>query len=301
MALKKIFRRFNRSIKFIWNHPLIEGERLTAILRYFSFHLLTRIYNVERSIHFIEGTKITIRRDLSGVTTNYFTYLADFEEMLFLLHFLRPGDVFYDIGSNVGSWTILSSGVVGCRTIAIEPVKETYEQLLKNLYLNRIRKKVVTYNIALGRDEKLVQISRGKGALNRILSNKQEDTEIVSQKSLDVINRKDDPRFLKIDVEGYEMKVIQGGKKTLSNPNLQGLIIELNGNSRKYGFSDNHIHNEIISYGFIPISYDPFNRYLMELNNYNSLRHNTIYVKNLNTAKDLVIKSKKYRIGKRRI
>jgi len=295
--MKKGIRRFFSSLKFIWRHPLIKGERVKAFVRYFTFHITTRINNENKIIPFIEGTKINICRDMNGTSTNYFTYLSDFEEMLFLLHFLRSGDVFYDIGSNVGTYTILAAGVVGCHTIAIEPVRETYDKLLKNLDLNRINNKVSAYNIALGEHEELVNISNKKGALNRIISSKNEGVEMVKQKLLDDINIKENPRLLKIDVEGYEMKVIQGGKKTLSNPELQSVIIELNGNSRKYGFSDNQIHKEIISYGFNPICYDPLNRYLTQLNNYNTQFQNTIYIRDIDVAKNLVLKSKKYKIG----
>ena len=288
--------RFYQSIKFIWNHPLVETEKLMGLYRYFSFHILTRINNVERSIPFIENTKLSIQRDLSGVSTNYFTYLADFEEMLFLLHFLKTDDVFYDIGSNCGTYTILASGVVGCRTVAVEPVKETYNQLLKNLDLNQLGQKVITCNFAIGKDQGIINISNEKGALNRIVSNKQVNTEIVTQKSLDSIS-KEKPNLLKIDVEGYEMEVIKGGQKILSSPELQGIIIELNGNSRQYGITENQIHHEIIKYGFSPVRYDPFSRNISRIHNYNNQNHNTIYIRDLNAARKLVAKSKKYKIG----
>ena len=106
--------------------------------------------------------------------------MADFEEMSFLLHLLKSDDVFYDIGSNVGAYTILASGVIGCQTIAIEPVKGTYDQLIKNIDLNQIGKEVVTYNIALGKDEGTAYISKNKGALNRIRDNNYPDTELIA-------------------------------------------------------------------------------------------------------------------------
>ena len=297
MNLRRNWKRFNQSIKFIWKHPLVKVERFRALLRYFSFHILTRINNIERPIAFIDGTQILIKRDLSGVATNYFTYLADFEEMLFSLHFLKTDDVFYDIGSNFGTYTILASGVVGCRTVAVEPVKETYNQLLKNLNLNQLGQKVITCNFAIGKYQGIVNISNEKGALNRIVSNKQGNTEIVTQKSLDSIS-KEKPNLLKIDVEGYEMEVIKGGQKILSSPELQGIIIELNGNSRQYGITDNQIHHEIISYGFSPVFYRPFQRALYMLESYNANSHNTIYVRNIKMANKNIKRTRKYNVGK---
>ena len=297
MNLRRSWRRFNQSIKFIWKHPLVKVERFRALHRYFSFHILTRINNIEKPIAFISGTQILIKRDLSGVATNYFTYLADFEEMSFLLHFLKPEDIFYDIGSNVGVWTILASGVIGCQTISIEPTKGAHAQLLKNINLNEINQKVITYNIALGKDEKLVHISTTKGALNRILSKKEDMSEVVKQKTLDMINEVVVPKLIKIDVEGYEMHVLNGGANILSDQRLQVIIIELNGSSKKYGFSDDEIHQKIINYNFIPVFYYPFRRELVELNNYDNRRHNTIYVRNLNMARTILYAAQKLNIG----
>jgi len=297
----KKWRRFNQSIKFIWNHPLVKVERLKALFRYFSFHILTRINNAEKSIPFIESTKITIRRDLSGVATNYYTYLADFEEMMFLLHSLSENDLFLDIGSNVGTWVVLASGVTECKSIAIEPVKETYHELIKNINLNNIQLKVHTNNIALGEVESEVNISRSRGALNRILDSKKSDIELVHQKTLDDITIEKSPAIIKIDVEGYEMQILRGGKRTLSNPELQSIIIELKGNALKYGFSDEEIHHILTEYGFVPIIYAPFSRELKQLPNFNTKSSNTIYVRNIQNTGKIVRASRQYQVGKDRI
>ena len=61
----------------------------------------------------------------SGMIGNYYFFLRDYEESLFLIDYLSPSDTFVDIGSNLGHYTLLSSGLVGARTICIEPVNET--------------------------------------------------------------------------------------------------------------------------------------------------------------------------------
>ncbi|SVE29289.1 uncharacterized protein METZ01_LOCUS482143, partial [marine metagenome] len=182
-----------------------------------------------------------------------------------------------------------------------EPVKETYKKLLKNIDLNQISNKVTTSNIAIGEDEDIVCISNTKGALNRVVKNKKQTTEVVIQKTLDVLSIKEKPSLLKIDVEGYEVHVLKGGKNTLTCPELQGLIIELNGNSKKYGATDAQIHKTLISYGFNPICYNPFNRNVKELNNYNIHKQNTIYIKDIKGVQEIIKKSQKYQVGKYRL
>ena len=45
---------------------------------------------------------------MHGVTGNVYCGLHDFAEMSFMLHLLRAGDLFADIGANVGSYTVLA-------------------------------------------------------------------------------------------------------------------------------------------------------------------------------------------------
>ena len=59
------------------------------------------------------------------------------------LHVLRKNDLFIDVGSNVGSFTILASKVVGANTIAFEPVHNARERFKKQIELNSIGKRLM--------------------------------------------------------------------------------------------------------------------------------------------------------------
>ena len=56
-----------------------------------------------------------------GATGNIYAGLHEFADMAFTLHFLRPDDLFLDVGANIGSYTLLASGVCKARTISFEP------------------------------------------------------------------------------------------------------------------------------------------------------------------------------------
>jgi len=60
---------------------------------------------------FIGKVRFYAKKALTGITGNIYTGLHEFTDMTFLLHFLRAGDVFFDIGANVSSYTLLASGI----------------------------------------------------------------------------------------------------------------------------------------------------------------------------------------------
>ena len=74
---------------------------------------------------------------------------------------------------------------------------------------------------------------------------------------------------------------MRGGKKTLNNNHLLALIIETNGNGKRYGFSDRMINDMMIDLGFSAFEYDPFKRSLKQypINQWNF--GNTIYCKDI--------------------
>jgi tRNA G37 N-methylase Trm5 len=47
--------------------------------------------------------------------------LGEFEEMAFVMHFLRSGELFVDVRANVGAFTVLAAGVAGAEVRAFEP------------------------------------------------------------------------------------------------------------------------------------------------------------------------------------
>ena len=63
---------------------------------------------------------------------------------------------------------------------------------------------------------------------------------------------------MKVDVEGFEMGVIQGATRVLQE--VGGLVIELNGAGEKFGNPDDKIRQKLIESGFVEVKYSPVNR-----------------------------------------
>ena len=90
--------------------------------------------------------------------------------MLLPLHLLRPDDLFLDIGANVGTYTVLASGVCGARTYAFEPDPGTVCHLRRNIAVNRLNDRVQVYECALGASSGEATFTVGLDTMNRIAS-----------------------------------------------------------------------------------------------------------------------------------
>ena len=71
--------------------------------------------------------------------------------------------------------------------------------------------------------------------------------------------------IIKIDVEGYESFVFDGGQKFFSNPLISALIVEINGSGERFGVTDNGIDKKIRNFGFSPIEYNAISRTVTEI------------------------------------
>ena len=236
-----------------------------------------------------------MRKGLTGATGNLYCGLWEFEDMGFLLHFLRSSDLFIDIGANVGVYTVLAAGEVGARTIAIEPIPATFAYLLQNISINEIQDRVTAQNIGLGAEQGTVRFTESLDTVNHVATAGEPNTIEVAVNKLDAIARDKPPALLKIDVEGFETEVINGGEETLRSPRLKAVIIELNGCGERYGYDDASIHQQLLNHGFQPYRYAPRSRQLHPLDTYGD--RNTIYLRDVDFVRDRVKSSRKIRIG----
>jgi FkbM family methyltransferase len=139
--------------------------------------------------------------------------------MAFLLHLLRDGDLFIDVGANSGSYSILAGKVIGCNVIAVEPLKEAYLRLIKNLELNDISTNVKPLIMGISNHTGRDLFTCDHDAMNHIVTlATDQKVEEVSVTSLDILLENECPSLIKIDVEGWENAVIDGATSVLSNP-----------------------------------------------------------------------------------
>ena len=155
------------------------------------------------------------------------------------------GEVLVDVGANVGMYTVWAAMTRDVRVFAFEPESQNYALLNRNLILNGLGGRVKAYCLALsdtaGFSELHLAVLDAGGSCHQLGEkvdfNHRPAQPKFSQGCLSA--RLDDlvrdgvvpaPQHIKIDVDGFEPKVIAGAAQVLRAPGTRSLLIEVNQN-----------------------------------------------------------------------
>jgi FkbM family methyltransferase len=271
------------TLRFILNHPLNKRQPVRALLRFAAWQARSRLKPGPFEMTWVNGARMLVGRGESTLTGNLYCGLYEFEDMAFVLHILRPEDLFVDVGANLGSYTLLAGAGAGARVIAFEPAPGPYRRLVENIRLNRLEEKVTAHNVAAGDAEGELAFTTYLASGHHIVAEGEqpESSYTVHVAPLDAFIERQSPAVLKVDVEGYEMAVVRGASRTLASPGLHSIIMELKGRGNRYGFDEVALAEELRQAGFQPFRYDPFRRSLHALDSPVSASNNTLFIRNL--------------------
>lgn len=271
------------ALRWAANHPMRRGSKWNAVRSFIQTQLGARLVQGDVCVPFPNQTRLLIPPHMKGSFHYIWPGIYDYEEMSFLMHFLRPEDLFIDAGANIGVYTVLASGVAGARTIAFEPGEFAYQYLTSNIRLNDLSALVTARNMALGKQEGKIRFTAGLGTENHVIQDKNPAAGVeVLLTTLDAQLKELEPAVIKIDVEGFEQDVVAGGLGCLAKPSLRALIIERVGNADKYGQDEISLHKSIRDQGFAPCAYSPATRTLQPVSE--DATGNIIYVRGLPSA-----------------
>ncbi|MGO8835610.1 MAG: FkbM family methyltransferase [Roseiarcus sp.] len=269
-----------RQLAEVARHPLNRGRELQALGRWARWQIVSRLAPRPLIVPFVGGTTLFARAGETGITGNIFYGLAEYADMAFALHLLRPGDLFVDVGANAGSYSVLASGVAGATTIAFEPIGETADRFEANIRLNKLSTLVTLRRVGVGAEPGVLRFTFNQDAVNHVALPGEAAVDLPVE-TLDRMLERRSPTLMKIDVEGFESEALAGGHQALINPALLALIVEINDNCRAYGRSSNDVVEPVQAAGFAPFLYHPEQRQLTPLKRRRSDSGNTIFVRDL--------------------
>lgn len=148
----------------------------------------------------------------------------------------REGDVFFDVGANIGAYTLYAAKARSVRVVAFEPNPFSFRVLVHNLQLNGVAENVTPLCLAAdaetgpaplflkGTDAGSVghSLGEGRGEENEF----QVWTLAFSLDGLTETGGLPRPHHLKIDVDGIELPILEGAKSLLSDSRLRSVLVE---------------------------------------------------------------------------
>lgn len=251
--------------KGVLSHPLRKGPPLPALWHYGICQLAARFSPGDVIVSFPNETRLVVPPRMKGAAHFIAPGLCEFAEMSFVVHYLRAGDWFVDVGANIGAYTLLASGVAGACTIACEPSPSTFTSLRQTLRINNLEDKATALNCAVGARTGHLFLTEGLGTENHLVAEAGNGAIQVPVKTLDELLADQRPALLKIDVEGFEADVLEGAQGLLAANLIPALIIERAGNAERFGRTEDRLHYDLQKRGLLPYAYDPYSRSLRRL------------------------------------
>ena len=252
-------------LKSSFSHPLARRMPIQAISRYVKWQMLSRLTGKDLKFTVAGKAKFKSRRGWPVSNAAYYFGLSEFETMAFLLHLLREGDLFVDAGAHIGTYSVLVAALTGARVVAFEPHPGARAFLQEHVVLNTLSESISVRACALGDAEGEVTLTSDLGLNNFITSDEKSAGLIPTPlRTLDSVCE-EVPAAIKIDVEGFELMVLQGADRILSDSRLKAVCIETMGLGIRYGRKDQEVLQYLYDRGFEAVAYQPFKRHLIPL------------------------------------
>ena len=255
---------------------------MRVFARFVTLQVHTRLIGKPILVPFVGSTRIFAGNGYAGSNGNYYLGLHEFEDMAFISHYLRPADLFVDVGANVGSYTLIASGAVGARTVAFEPVPKTLTRLRANCNVNDVTSLVDIHAVRVGDQNGTAICSVDTDTTNSIVP------ETSSRPSIEVPLRRLDseiseaPSAIKIDAEGYDDNVLEGSAALLNERRPLALLVESLG-AGSFGRNMPESESRLLRFGFRRCRYDPWQRAIEETTD--SANYNHLFVRDLECAR----------------
>lgn len=247
---------------------IIRHNQGLNILKYlilgFIFQLFKRVTKSIISKKIFNGKLLFMYPNCNISSMYAYTDIPDRNEIMLLRQLIvDAGDkaVFLDIGSNIGSYSVCMMDI--CKEIiAFEPHPYTAKRCKMNFLLNNVSENCVK-QLALSHERGKIHFSDygGSSTLNHIVKDSSGiEVEVSTLDYLIVQNNfnKSSQYIIKVDVEGFEQQVFEGGKEFLTHYDVRGIVFEC--------FSKDVVFTILNSYGYMEIKKLSENNYFATKN-----------------------------------
>jgi len=205
-----------RVIRYIRHHPLLQNQEwLWGAVRPYYNRFLSAFAKRGIERRFGGGPALRILPELRDLSEHY-------EEDIWrhLIGQIKPGDVAIDIGAHFGLYAMAMAHAVTTRgqVIAFEPDRENLGILKRHLTINGLTGIVEVVESAVGDEVGELNFSGDRSSVSRLAAAEDKITSTVKVTKLDTYFRDRAVDIIKMDVEGYEARVLKGAAELLADP-----------------------------------------------------------------------------------
>jgi FkbM family methyltransferase len=153
----------------------------------------------------------------------------------------RPDSVFWDVGANVGVYTLYAAVRGGTNVVAFEPAAVNYFLLTANCEANSVDDRVECLLLGLGNEKAIARLHVSQFGPARSFSFRERGEHPHKGRQPALIMSMDQlieeyglacPNYLKIDAPGLTEAIVTGGRRMLQRPEVRELHIEVREQSR---------------------------------------------------------------------
>lgn len=257
-----------RIVRGIVTHPANRGRRLPALARFVLWQAWQRLRGTPLTVPAFGRMRLRLHPHRPSASAVYYNRLPEWAEMSFVQAVLRRGDVFLDVGANVGVYTLLAASVLGpaARILAVEPDPRARALLRENVALNRLGG-VSVHAAAVGAAPGFARMTAGLDAMNHVLevfpAAEAPAAGAVPLCTLDDICGDAAPFLAKMDVEGHELEALKGAGRLLQERRPAAWVLEANECGARYGVTPADLAAWIRARGGEVCAYEPEERRLL--------------------------------------
>jgi len=189
----------------------------------------------------------------------------------FVKGFLRPDMVLFDVGANLGQYTLLGARCVGQRgrVHSFEPSERMFHELEFNVALNGLSEMCVLNRFAVSDATGTARLSRyeeGAEVFGSLGTHKRCEANIVGYEEVPTVRLDDyleehgidQVDFIKMDIEGAELLALRGAERLLSRDAAPTILLEMGDvNSVGFGYRSRDLWDYLVSLGYRMYSLGP--------------------------------------------
>jgi FkbM family methyltransferase len=150
----------------------------------------------------------------------FWTGESDRWDIYHVMKLVKPGSTIFDIGANFGYYALRICERLGaqCNIHCFEPTFETYERLVRNIQLNEFSEKIRAHRIGVSDQQSVGALAHqtgNSGASRIVAAGKGQQVSLIDLDAFCEQNQISRLDFIKMDVQGFEPRVLKGAAATI--------------------------------------------------------------------------------------